>query len=123
MGERNYVEECHCFQCEEAQHSTGGSGASGSGTVCCEVTKAEYDEILERLDAVVDANTRRVANLRGAVARVLGEPERGKDLCEDITMSQTLIRLAEQLDANNQMLDRILDKTRQSIGNLKLFTD
>ena len=99
----------------------GGSGASGSDTRL--KNKSEYDEILERLDTVVDANTRRVANLRGAVARVLGEPERDKDLCEDITMSQTLNRLAEQLDANNKMLDKILEKTRRAVGSLKLFTD
>ena len=121
MGERKFVEGCHCFQCEEAQHSTGGSGASGSDNRL--ENKAEYDEILERLEIVVDTNTERVANLRRAVSRVLGEPDRCSEDCEEITMSQTLNRLAGQIDLNNQTLDKILDKTRQTIGNLKLFTD
>ena len=128
-GEYNHLlhDTPKCYAHEEAcglldgEHYVGGSGASGSDTRL--KNKSEYDEILERLDTVVDANTRRVANLRGAVARVLGEPERDKDLCEDITMSQTLNRLAEQLDANNKMLDKILEKTRRAVGSLKLFTD
>ena len=98
-----------------------GSGASGSDNRL--ENRAEYDEILERLEIVVDTNTERVANLRWAVARVLGEPEGSNDLCQEITMSQTLNRLSGQIDLNNQMLDKILDKTRQAVGNLKLFTD
>ena len=128
-GEYNHLlhDTPKCYAHEEAcglldgEHYVGGSGASGSDTRL--ENKAEYDEILERLEIVVDANIKRVANLRWAVARVLGEPERGKDLLEEITMSQTLNRLAGQIDLNNQTLDKILDKTRQAVGNLKLFTD
>jgi hypothetical protein len=109
--------------CDEDYYA-GGSGGGGSDTRCCDVEhKAEYDEILERLESVVDVNMALVAKLRWSVSRVLGEPDRDKALCEDITMSQTLNRLAGQIDLNNQMLDKILEKVKQSVGNLKLFTD
>ena len=84
---------------------------------------AEYDEILLRLERTIHNNTSKVNWLRWAVARVCDDKECDKDVCEDITMSQTLNRLIEELDKNNKMLDKILEKTRQSIGNLKLFTD
>ena len=113
MGERNCVEECHCFQCEETRQNTG-----------VEVERtAEYDEILLRLERTIHNNTSKVNWLRWAVARVCDDKECDKDVCEDITMSQTLNRLIEELDKNNKMLDKILEKIRQSIGNLKLFTD
>ena len=84
---------------------------------------AEYDEILLRLERTIHNNTSKVNWLRWAVAMVYDDKECDKDVCEDITMSQTLNRLIEELDKNNKMLDKILEKTRQSIGNLKLFTD
>ena len=84
---------------------------------------AEYDEILLRLERTIHNNTSKVNWLRWAIARVCDDKECDKDVCEDITMSQTLNRLIEELDKNNKMLDKILEKTRQSIGNLKLFTD
>ena len=110
--------------CDE-EYFTGGSGAGGSDTGCCEVEhKAEYDEILRRLERVIAANRSRINGLWYAIATVLNEEgEKDGTRCEELTMSQTLNRLIEQLYANNKMLDKAIEKTHLSIGNLKLFTD
>jgi hypothetical protein len=109
MPVNDCAEECY----------TGGSGGGGAQV---EQT-VEYDEIILRLERAVAANKSGIDALWCTIATVLNDEDRKDSCCAEVTMSQTLNRLIEQIDINNKMLDKALEKTKQSVGNLKLFTD